>query len=257
MILKVARIILLHLFLIFVFGNCDPNTNFKESNLIRDESGKVIEGTLIQHKSDGTLFSERTYKNGKLHGISKTFYPDGKLRTAVNYNLGIKHGIALKFYQNEIVYQEYNYNYGKLDGPQKKYYENGKLMSVIKYKNDFPGIGLKEYITSGQVKKKYPSIIIEAQDQTLINSTYVLKIRLSDGNTSVQYFRGKLDEGGFMNSSLERLVNIDNGVLEMYYNVPPGHFLMEEINIVAKVTTKLRNIYIVTKKHNLSIENRG
>jgi len=253
----VTRILLIHFLLIIMFGNCSPNKNLEEPNLIRDESGKVIEGTLIQHKSDGTLFSERTYKNGQLHGISKIFYPDGKLRTAVNYSQGIKHGISLKFYQNENVYQEYNYNYGKLDGPQKKYYENGKLMSEIKYKNDLPGIGLKEYLTSGQVMKKYPRIIIEAQDRTLINSTYILKIRLSDGNENVQYFRGKLDEEGFMNSKLERLVNIDNGVLEMHYNVPPGHFLMEEINIVAKVTTRLRNFYIVSKKHNLSIENRG
>ena len=254
MILKVV----LSTSIILIFAYCnDKSENQGKPNLIRDESGRVIEGTLIQHKSDGTLFSERNYKNGKLHGVSKTYYSDGKLRTEVNYSQGIKHGISLKFYQNENVYQEYNYNYGKLDGPQKKYYENGKLMSEIKYKNDLPGIGLKEYLTGGQVLKKYPRIIIEAQDRTLINSTYILKIRLSDGNENVQYFRGKLDEEGFMNSKLDRLVNIDNGVLKMHYNVPPGHFLMKEINIVAKVTTRMRNLYIVTKKHNLSIENRG
>ena len=243
--------------MIILFGNCDPNTDLPETILIKDESGKVIEGTLIQHKSDGTLFSERNYKNGKLHGVSKTFYPDGKLRTKVNYDQGLKHGIALKFFQNGNVYQEYNYNYGKLNGSQKKYYENGKLMSEIDYKNDFPGIGLKEYLSTGKLKKKYPRIIIEAQDQTLINSTYILRIKLSDGNNNVQYFQGKLDDEGFMNTRLERLVNMGDGVLEMYYNVPPGHFLMEEINIVAKVKTRFRNFYIVTIKHNLSIENRG
>ena len=72
----------------------------------------LIEGKLTGFKGDKIVFTEE-YLNGKLHGISKTYFDDGKL--------------AL----------EANYKYGFLDGQCMMYFKDGKINIESSFSNGF------------------------------------------------------------------------------------------------------------------------
>lgn len=60
-------------------------------------------------------------------GISKSYYPDGTLRSEISYVNDILDGPAFWYYQNGNLQQEKNYSYGKLNGYVREYFANGLL----------------------------------------------------------------------------------------------------------------------------------
>jgi hypothetical protein len=51
-------------------------------------------------------------------------------------------------------------------------------------------------------------------------------------------------------------MHTEKGVGKLYYMLPPGGFVMEKLNIIAKVKTDLNNYYITQLSYNLAVENR-
>lgn len=43
------------------------------------EESAVKNGIITEYRDDGRLHKELSYKNGKLHGLSKVYHPNGKL----------------------------------------------------------------------------------------------------------------------------------------------------------------------------------
>ncbi len=215
------------------------------------------EGLIEKRRSDGSLKTSINYRSGKKQGLAISYYSNGKVRQKINYNEGIKHGNAETYYENGHIYQITSYKNGYKHGVRKRFRQNGKLYSEMPYYLDHPTVGLKEYTTSGEQKKKYPEITVEAIDQILTNDSYILRISMSDNSKKVEYYIGELTEDKYIGNDAIRMVSQRPGVLELRYNMPKGTFIMEEPNIIAKVTTKLKNIYITQKTHSVSIENRG
>ncbi|MBI1938224.1 MAG: TonB family protein [Ignavibacteriales bacterium] len=60
-------------------------------------------------------------------GISKSYYPDGTLRSEISYVNDILDGPAFWYHQNGNLQTEKNYSYGKLNGYVREYFENGLL----------------------------------------------------------------------------------------------------------------------------------
>ena len=95
--------------------------------------------------------------NGK--ELRKSFYPDGKLKTACEHNsAGLLDGVCKtydktgklflentyrdnvqtgckSFYENGKLQREYAFSSGKMNGPAKVYYENGKVQFESTYKD--------------------------------------------------------------------------------------------------------------------------
>src|SRR5690554_6112593 len=103
------------------------------------------------HKESPQLMTVETFANGKLHGKSTVYYPDGKLASETIYVNGVKEGVFKKYSQQGIVLEEIPYRnnqfYGLVTyrdikgniiaqglyekGLKKgiwKYYEDGKLI---------------------------------------------------------------------------------------------------------------------------------
>ena len=74
-------------------------------------------------------------KDGKLHGESKIFYENGKLKCVSNYKDGKQQGESKGFYENGKLQCVSNYKDGKLHGERKEFYENGELDFVENYKD--------------------------------------------------------------------------------------------------------------------------
>ena len=54
---------------------------------------------------------------------------------------------------------------GKAEGMRISYYKNGKVMAEVPYKDDYPGLGIKEYSQNGKPEKDLPDIIITPSEQ--------------------------------------------------------------------------------------------
>ncbi|HEY9048594.1 MAG TPA: toxin-antitoxin system YwqK family antitoxin [Ohtaekwangia sp.] len=209
-----------------------------------------------KYYSDGTLHKEMVYKDGKQHGIAKEFFRSGKLFQEVPYENNLREGTARRYYESGKLSQETPYHNDLMHGIQKKYRRSGDLMCEVPYFNGNLCVGLKEYTTDGKLKQKYPSIVITPIDNILLNETYTLQLKMSDGSKGVEFYVGELSKDGYIGTDTQRVWEVINGVAEINFPMPRGAFLMEEINIIAKVKTAQSNYFITQNKFHLAIENR-
>ncbi len=223
----------------------------------KEKSGKKKKDGLVeQYRPDGTLKSSINLKDGKRHGLAKSYYKDGSLRQQIDYHNNVKHGLAITYYENGNKFQETPYYNGEIHGIQKKYRLNGKLMAEVPYNYGQPCAGLVEYLLNGNKKKRYPTINIRAVDNLITSNEYSLILSLSDGNKNVKFYSGQLTDDGCMPHYAIDLGVSAPGEIEVKYELPEQHFVMEELNFIADVKTKLGNPYIIETSHYLAIENK-
>jgi hypothetical protein len=216
------------------------------------------DGLVKDYFSNGKLRAEINFVKGKRHGKAKEYYKkNGKLFQEIDYADDIKHGIARKYYEDGKLFQETPYDSGLIHGIQKKYHSNGNLAAEIPYDFNNPCMGLKEYATNGKPRPSYPTIVITPVDNILKNGEYKLRISMSNHAKHVEYYRGELLSKKCLSNFMGNIFEGDEkGVGEVVYNVPRGSFIMEGINIVAKVKTLQGNYYITQRKYNVAAENR-
>ncbi len=245
---------LLPAILVVFFYGCLPIK--KEDEKTNGKTKTEKDGVRKTHYPSGQLRSEVPIRNGKKNGLAKDFYSDGTPHFEINYVDNLKQGITRMYYQNGKLYEETPYEKDKVHGVKKRYRQDGKLFAEAPYQSDEPCMGLKEYLTDGSSKTKYPNIVVTPIDNILRDDRYILRLSMSDKTKNVTFYTGDLNDG-CINSSLEQVYETpDKGVSEISIYLPQGTFLMEEINIVAKVKTALGNYYITQRKYNVAIENR-
>jgi len=245
------------LVLALISMGCDNENNGDDSSIIRDSVGKIVSGTVKQYDNNDVLHSIREVKNYKLDGKSLIFQKDGKtLKSEVYYKEGKKHGIVKAYYTNGKLYRTYNYSNGLMEGEQKRFRENGQVSSIAFYKEGQPNNTLQEFLINGDLKKKYPKIIVNTDDKMLLTGLYKIRVSMSNKTKRVQYYLGKLDKDGFIRKDAVRMGSKGSGFFEITYNVGKDQFVIEKLDIIAKVKTKQGNYYITTRPYNVAIENR-
>ncbi|UII34273.1 hypothetical protein LVD17_10680 [Fulvivirga ulvae] len=218
---------------------------------------KKKEGLVQQYRADGSLKTEINFKRGKKNGLAKSYYKNGKLRQQITYVNNIKHGDVTTYYENGKPYQVTPYNNGKIHGIRKKYRMDGRLAAEVPYNKGVVCKGLKEYLLNGDVKKNYPKIVVTEINNLIKSNEFILRISISDNSRKVTYYLGDLDSNGCIMEGTMKVEPQRPGVLDLKYNIGPGMFTMDKLNIIAVVETKLGNPFVLEKKYNLAIENRG
>lgn len=235
-----------------MFASCD----FLESSSENvDESGKEkIYNGVRKNYLKGKLASTVTYKDSLKNGPAINYYPDGKINMEFNYKNNKKHGPYKWYFEDGKTYMEGTYQEGKKEGVFKTYRPDGTLKSEMPWHQDEPCVGLKEYFSSGK-EKPVPIIVTNHRNTIRLNGEYSIDLSLSDKNTYVKFFEGGIGE---KNSFREYFPAIKKkqGKVTLTVYVAPGQVLMKTITIVAKIKTQDKNYYILTKKMNISIENR-
>jgi antitoxin component YwqK of YwqJK toxin-antitoxin module len=217
-------------------------------------SGK-LNGLHKYYYPDGQLYLEINYQDSLPHGTTKRYYKNGKLLEQSEYRRGIMHGLSKKFHDNGQLSQEVYYDSGRMNGIRKKYRKDGTLASEVPYYFDNPCAGIKEYFLSGNPVNNYPSIVITPKDAILKEDRYTLYISLSNKHTMVEFYTGKLTDGKYIDEDAYPITT-ENGIGSLSYFLPRGAFIMEKLNIIAKVKTDLGNYYITQIPYNLAAENR-
>jgi len=87
-------------------------------------------GKHIFMKKEGDTTKWENYKNGRLDGVKRTYYPGSRIKREVTYKEGIMDG-PFKIYNLEgIVIEEINYKQGKKDDEAKYFYDDGKPLKI-------------------------------------------------------------------------------------------------------------------------------
>ncbi len=245
--------IVLALFILVCLG-CTQSPSKKNENKEDSKDGtKVIKTTY----SNGKPKAEVSYKDGKKNGLSKSFDKEGKISLELPYINNKREGKSKKYYEGgQQLYQTTEYKDDLMNGMQIKYRENGDVLSEAQYEKNFPCLNLKEYYKDNTLKKEYPKIVVTPIDRLDSQGVYILQISMSEKVRKVKYYTGKLTSVGCLSDDLYSiLLNEQAKTGKLTYNLGPGGFMMEELNIIAVVETNYGNSYITQRKYNLAIDN--
>lgn len=95
-----------------------------------------IDGTFKEFFPNGNIKQEVHYIGGKLKGLYRTYYENGRIEQEAVYVDGQIEGIYRSYYEDGVLHQEKEYSHGKLNGVYKAYDESGLPFFEITYKND-------------------------------------------------------------------------------------------------------------------------
>lgn len=251
--IKFIKYLLIGLFTFSALVSCDSGSNKEQViDLTKKSKGTKKNGYDTAYHASGEISSILGYKNGRKHGLAQSFYPDGKPMRKINYVNGVKDGLAQTFYENGKLQLETNYVNGRKHGLRKRYYSFGTPASEQEWKNDYAG-KLVEYTKRGKVRTKYPELKLNVIDRVSSTGEYTIEVAFDRNAKRAKYYVGKLDEGIFMHDKMEELPTT-NGKGIVYYELAPGSFAMEKLNIVGVQKTAKGDYYIAQKTFNVAIE---
>ena len=81
---------------------------------------------------DGVVAVQVTYDNGKITAY-KEFFSDGTLKTELEYNRGLRHGEARFYYSTGHLFGEGKYKKGRRTGTWKYYKVTGEIEKKLKF----------------------------------------------------------------------------------------------------------------------------
>ncbi len=207
-----------------------------------DKPKEKKNGEIKSYFKNGKIKTRINYINDVKDGAAVTYYENGNIKLSMFYKNGVKDGPASYYYENGKIYRESNYVDGELDGIRKNY-ENGRLTAEEPYKKGQTGKGLKEYFTSGKLKKDYPKLEFEEIDTRKKDHAYTIKIKFSERHPKDKFYVGELEDGLYLQDELYPLLVQDGvGVLQM--NIPPDARGSQTIHFIGVHHTTLGNSYV-------------
>lgn len=131
---------------------------------IFDQKGnKVSEGREVNrqhegewkfyHKESSVLMALENYKNGKLHGLRKVYYPNKALNEESNYISGVKNGPYKKYTEKNVLLEDTVYKNGELHGPAIFKNENNQLVARGNFVNGRK-MGMWQFYENGKLVKE-------------------------------------------------------------------------------------------------------
>ncbi len=96
----------------------------------------IPDGLHKEYYKDGTLQSEKEYKNGYINGFTKV-YLEGRLVFYANYSNGVLDGEVKRYYpETGKIFSSSIYTNGVKQGQEKFYDKEGKLITLLNYQNN-------------------------------------------------------------------------------------------------------------------------
>jgi len=114
-----------------------------------------VEKEFSARQQEARLVGEVSWRNGKMHGARKAFFPDGKLRSEIPYVEGLADGLARIWDADGKLLSEGTMKAGKRDGTMIEYWPGtDQPQRVIHYKDDRIDGLVREFYRSGKVKRE-------------------------------------------------------------------------------------------------------
>ena len=112
------------------------NSKLSLQNGVYYIGSKPYSGFIKDVYETDSLKSIGSYFQGKLHGLTKTFFTNGQLETKRNYRNGIGYGQHLGYWKNGNKKFDFMYFNDKREGLQKQWYESGSKYYELSFTDD-------------------------------------------------------------------------------------------------------------------------
>jgi len=114
-----------------------------------------VEKEFSEGHPEAKLVGEVTWRNGKMHGARKAFFPDGRLRSEIPYVDGVADGPARIWDAGGKLLSEGTMKAGKRHGPMTEYWPGtDQPQRIIHYKDDRIDGLVREFYQSGKLKRE-------------------------------------------------------------------------------------------------------
>lgn len=114
----------------------------------------VKQGVEKEFKAD-KLVAEVPWKNGRMHGKRRVYFPDGKVKSETSYVDGLAEGPSRIWDENGKLLSESAMKAGKRHGAMTEYWPGTDVpQRVIQYKNDRIHGAVREFYSSGKLKRE-------------------------------------------------------------------------------------------------------
>jgi len=114
----------------------EDDINLKLQNGVYYFGNISFSGYLKSTYNSDTVKSIAAYLNGKQHGITKTFFPNGKSETERSYMNGLSYGRHFGYWKNGKMKFDFFYLNDKREGLQKQWYESGSRYYELTFIDD-------------------------------------------------------------------------------------------------------------------------
>ncbi len=125
---------------------------------------KMAEGRYLNEQRDsvwlfygentGALASREPYREGKIDGMARIYFPDGTLSEQQYYRMGVKDGLWEQYYSDGKLRLRSAFKAGEKSGAVKTFYNSGEVMMEGKYLQGHPEGEWTYYDPNGSVRKK-------------------------------------------------------------------------------------------------------
>jgi hypothetical protein len=229
-----------------------PDGKIKSETEVKDT---IANGVMKNYDRDGNPMSACTFRMGVLEGPAVTYYPNGQVEHKMNYSAGKKEGMAQWFYSTGELYRTVNYKGGMTDGLRTTFFKKGGVMAEAPFRENMPGLGLKEYNEKSELIEDNTEILITEDNRLFAENRFILNIRLSKPHPDAAFYLGELAGGKYITPGQYQLPEKDGtAIYEIFLG--KGGFRMETLTITASWRTETSNTRVITRNYNLAIDNK-
>lgn len=237
--------------LTLLFSRCGNTGNKNETINEADTSSVPDTGfTGIKQFTKGQyLISEVTFKNGVREGLTKTFYPSGKVQRTYWYYNGMRQDSSCWYYEEGQLFRTTPFRNDTIHGIQKQYYRTGELKAKMGYKSGLRTDFFQEFTRDGKLVRDYPELLIKTEDNYSQDGTYRIVLELSDKRTGVNFRRGEFYNGMYDTTRMKKINTVNKtGYINLKKSGSPKQ---PYVSVVAEILTSFGNRYLVYRKVDL------
>lgn len=144
---------------------------------------------------EGKVVEEVHWKDGKVVGTKRSFFPDGKVKSEVEYVDGLVDGPTRVFGADGCIVSEGTMEKGRMVGVKKEYWPAGSVLRREVTYRDGSATVVKEYDTKGRIQRDYTlkNESFHGEDRKYNEAGEVTQTRywLNGDNVTKEAFKGK------------------------------------------------------------------
>ena len=199
-------------------------------------SCKEKDDAVVSYWGDGVLKSELRYKDGKLDGVCKWYYRNGKPELEVTYAMNVLNGESTRWYENGNLEEKAYYKDNQYDGVVEEYNVFGILVKKSTYKNGVLDGLFYQWYDNGNpfIEGEYLDGMMHGGWMMYYKDGSVGSNAVYDRGTGVQ--KGFAEGGAYQNAEIHYKNNVKHG-REIRFNIDGSIseiLLWEDGNYVGK-----------------------
>ncbi len=176
-----------------------------EKNGVYTLNGQPFSGiSLERHDSTKKKMIELQWKDGLLHGVKSTWFPNEAIRQVMHFDMGRRHGMYTTYYLKGTIKEQGNYHYDTLHGTVEGFYENGKPKFKFNYNKGIKDGVNQLFFDNGKIEQSvnFVNTRIHGVFKSWYPAGHLMKeigyhMGILDGSYKTWHMDGSVAEEGF------------------------------------------------------------